>query len=156
MAGETYELDDIDWQILGFLQHDARMSFRQLAQKVHLSAAATTARVHALEAAGVLVGYRAVVDPARVGKGTRAFVRLTASSSTTRSVTAAQEIGRDHPAVREAFLLLGDSDLLFYVEAADLQELDALVTALGALGQTTTSLVVEALLDRHRNPPDAC
>ncbi len=144
MASDTHHLDDVDWLIIGELRRDARMSFRSLAQIVHLSPAATTARVHALEAAGVITGYSATVDPNKLGRGTRALVRITATSATTRSVTAAQEIGKNHTAVREVFMLLGDSDLLFYVEAADIGELDALVTDLGSYGQTTTSMVVDS------------
>ncbi len=149
MAGDAHTLDDIDWEIIRQLRKDARMSFRRLAQIVHLSPAAATARVHALEGAGVITGYSATVDPSRLGRGTRAFVRLTATSATTRSVTAAQGIGENHPAVQEVFVLLGDSDLLFYVEAADLTQLDALVTDLGDYGQTTTSLVVNSLSNRN-------
>lgn len=141
-------LDDTDWAIVRCLQRDGRLSFRQLATQVHLSPAATTARVHALVDAGVVTGFHAHVDPERIGRTVRAFVRLTASTATTRSVAAAEEIGREHPAVQEVFLLLGDADLLFYVEATSLHELDALVTALGALGQTATSLVVNRLLHR--------
>lgn len=129
------------------------MSFRNLAKAVHLSPAATTARVHALESAGIITGYRAEVDAALMGRPTRAFIRLRATDATTRSVASAEKIGHAHPAVREVFLLLGDTDLLFDVEASDLRELDALVGDLGGLGQTTTSLVVDQLVSHHRTPP---
>ncbi|MEL7155309.1 MAG: Lrp/AsnC family transcriptional regulator [Actinomycetota bacterium] len=156
MTPGPVDLDATDWSILHLLQDDGRMSFRNLAKAVHLSPAATTARVHAMEAAGIIRAYRAEVDAARTGRPTKAFVRLTAAAATTRSVQAAERIGRDHPAVRQVFLLLGDADLLFYVEAADLQELDALVTDLGSFGQTATSLVVDTLLTDHRTaPPDS-
>ncbi len=146
-------MDETDWSIVHLLQQDGRMSFRNLAKAVHLSPAATTARVHALESAGVITGYRADVDATRVGRPTRAFVSLRAANATTRSVHAARRIGQDHPAVRHVYLLLGDADLLFYVEATDLQELDALVTSLGALGQTTTTMVVDTLVEAQRTPP---
>jgi len=148
MTGAEVMIDDVDRLILASLQVDARVSFRQLAKKVHMSPAAVTTRVHALEQAGLIRGYRAQLDPEKLGRGTRAFIRLTAVSSTTRSVQSAEQIARDHPAVREVFLLLGDSDVVVYVEATDLQELDALVTALGSFGQTTTTLIVETLLSR--------
>ena len=147
MASNPHQLDDVDWRIIRELRRDARMSFRNLAQVIHLSPAATTARVHALEAAGVITGYSASLDPKKLGRGTRALVRISATSATTRSVAAAQEIGKNHPAVREVFMLLGDSDLLFYVEASDIAELDALVTDLGGYGQTTTSMVVDSFLN---------
>ena len=59
----------------------------------------------------MVTGFHAHVDPERIGRTVRAFVRLTASTATTRSVAAAEEIGREHPAVQEVFLLLGDAEV---------------------------------------------
>jgi Lrp/AsnC family leucine-responsive transcriptional regulator len=137
-------MDEIDWQIIGHLQDDGRLSFRQLADRVHLSPAAATARVHALEEQGVITGYRAVIDPAVAGRSVEAIVRLVGNGSTTRSIAKATEIARRHPAVRRMHQVLGDCDAIFHVDAASLQELDQLVTALGDYGRTTTALVVDS------------
>ncbi|RMH82238.1 MAG: Lrp/AsnC family transcriptional regulator [Actinomyces sp.] len=141
------ELDEVDRAILTILQTEGRVSFRELARRVHLSPAAATARVHALEEAGVIRGYRAELDPARLGRTVRAFVRLTASAATTRSISLAEEIARHHPAVREMHQVLGDCDVILYVEARDLRELDALVTDLGRYGSTSTTVVVDTIID---------
>jgi Lrp/AsnC family leucine-responsive transcriptional regulator len=150
MAPTPIVLDDTDWEILRRLHASGRLSFRQLARQVHLSPAAVTARVHALEAAGVITGYRAEIDPARIGRTVHALVRLSASSSTSRSVERAEELVSNHPAVRAVHLLLGDSDLALVVEATSLEELDQLVTTLGELGRTTTNLIVRT---RTRQDP---
>ncbi len=141
------ELDDVDAAIVTILQTEGRLSFRELARRVHLSPAAVTARVHALEDSGVIRGYRADVDPGRLGRSVRAFVRLTATSATTRSISLAEEIARHHPAVREMHQVLGDCDVILYVEARDLRELDALVTDLGRYGATSTTVVVDTIVD---------
>jgi Lrp/AsnC family leucine-responsive transcriptional regulator len=147
MAPDSIDLDPTDREILRRLQADGRLSFRQLAREVHLSPAAATARVHALEDSGVITGYRAEIDPSKIGRGVRALVRLSAASATSRSVERAEEIVANHPAVRAVYVLLGDCDLALLVEAIDLQELDQLVTALGEFGRTTTNLIVET---RHQ------
>ncbi len=140
-------MDEIDWQIVDHLQVDGRLSFRQLGERVHLSPAAVTARVHALESAGVITGYRAVIDPAAAGRTIQAIVRLVGSGATTRAIAKATEIARKDPSVRRMHQVLGDCDAIFYVEAETIQGLDALVTRLGDFGQTTTTLVVETPID---------
>lgn len=69
-AGDSQRLlDDTGWQILEELQGDARLSFSELGRRVGLSTPAVTQRVRRMEDAGIITGYRAVVDPATVGLG---------------------------------------------------------------------------------------
>ena len=71
-------LDKFDWLILNELQRDGRLSNAELAQRVGLSAAPCWRRVRALEKAGYITGYRAVIDRHKVGLDVLAFVRLDA------------------------------------------------------------------------------
>ena len=71
-------LDKFDWLILSELQRDGRLSNAELAQRVGLSAAPCWRRVRALEKAGYITGYRAVIDRHKVGLDVLAFVRLDA------------------------------------------------------------------------------
>ena len=63
----TESLDATDWSILVEVQRDGRIPLTELGRRVSLSASATTERVERLEAAGVITGYRADVDLAKVG-----------------------------------------------------------------------------------------
>lgn len=149
-------MDEIDWSIVELLQADGRLSFRQLAEKVNLSPAATTARVHALEQSGVIAGYRAVIDPKAIGRDVRAVVRLTGSGATSQAASRTEELALNHPAVRRAHQVLGDCDTVIYVEATSLAEVDDLVTELGRFGQTMTTLVVSsAVMDKPFVNPDS-
>lgn len=148
MPEQAAPLDDIDHHILRSLQTDGRQSLRSLAGQIGLSPAATTARVHALETQGVITGYQAVIDPAKLGRGMSALIRVTSASNTTKAVELTEQVASEHPAVRSIFRTLGDSDQVFYVEATDLQELDALVDDLGRYCATNTAMVVE-----HRRHP---
>src|SRR5438876_7701266 len=72
---ETTECDSYDGHILAELQQDARITMAELGRRVHLSQPAVTERVRKLELNGVIRGYRAIVDPQRLGYGIRAMVR---------------------------------------------------------------------------------
>ncbi len=148
MASQPPSLDEIDYQIIEALQADGRQSLRTLARVIGLSAAATTARVHSLEDQEVIMGYQAVIDPSKIGRGTKALIRVTSASSTTKAVKLIEQVAREHPAVRSIFRTLGDCDQVLFVEATDLEELDALVDDLGRYCATNTAMVVE-----HRRHP---
>src|SRR4051794_16805686 len=76
MAYEAEVLDATSWELLRYLQEDARMSFAELARRLHLSAPAVAERIRRLEDTGIITGYRAIVDPARLGLGLTVFIRI--------------------------------------------------------------------------------
>ena len=75
MKMSVTELDRIDLLLLAELQRAARQTHAELAERVHLSPSACLRRVQRLEREGVITGYRAEVDPERLGLGLQAFVR---------------------------------------------------------------------------------
>lgn len=90
MATVTFEskpmLDAKDWQLLELLQKDARAGYAELGRQVGLSAPATAERVKRLEDAGVIRGYRAEVDPQRLGYAIEAVIRLRCDGSACASI----------------------------------------------------------------------
>ena len=74
-------IDAVDQQLIGLLQENGRASYAELARQVGLSAPSVHERVGKLEAAGVITGYRAVVDPAQLGLGVTALVGVIESDS---------------------------------------------------------------------------
>src|SRR5579863_8329706 len=79
---KTYDsesmMDQINWRILASLQQDARLSMAELGRQIGLSPPATAERVRRLEDAGVIEGYRAVVNPKALGRNVLAFLRISA------------------------------------------------------------------------------
>ena len=71
------ELDDIDKQIIAHLQENARISNREIAKRIGLTATPTIERVKRLEREGVIKGYTAVLEKEKVGKGMTVFVKVT-------------------------------------------------------------------------------
>ena len=77
-------LDAIDREILAILQTDGRLSGADIGRKVNLSQPAVSARMQRLERSGVITGYRALVDPARLGLNIHAVVRLRTTHARSR------------------------------------------------------------------------
>ena len=90
MAAITFEskpaLDAKDWQLLELLQKDARSGYAELGRHVGLSAPATAERVKRLEDAGVIRGYRADVDPQKLGYVIEAVIRLRCDGNVCASI----------------------------------------------------------------------
>lgn len=137
------DLDDIDRAILAELQVDGRVSFSELGRRVALSAPAVTERVRRLEAAGVITGYRAVVDPAAVGLTIEAIVRVRDNSGRVRTVL------EEMSAVLEAKHVTGEDCWVIRVVVPTMADLEAIVGRFGTFGATTTSMVFSTPIE-HR------
>lgn len=132
-------MDDINWHLLELLQTDARTPFSELGRKVGLSAPAVAERVRRLEDAGIITGYRAQVDPSKLGYSLEAFIRMTCRGNTLDRVTRAVS---ELPQVQEFWNLTGEDGYVLRVILRSVKELDALLKQLQLFGSTTTSLVL--------------
>jgi Lrp/AsnC family transcriptional regulator, leucine-responsive regulatory protein len=113
-------LDDIDDRILRELRRDARQSNLALADRVGLSPSACLRRVQALERAGVIKAYRAVLDPEKLGVGFVAYVTVGLNSHTKASQEAFERAVARAPQVRECHNITGTVEYLLRIETADL------------------------------------
>ena len=133
------KLDEKDRQILRVLSRDGRISNLDLAEKVSLSPSACLRRVQALEAAGVIAGYRAALDPAKLGVGFIAYLSVGLKEHTKAAQEAFERAVARAPEVRECHNITGNVEYLLRVEAADLASYKAFHTdVLGALPQLST------------------
>lgn len=108
-------LDETDRHILWELQQNGRLTNQELADRVGLSPSPCLRRVRALEEAGVISGYRAVVAPHTVGMNITAFVRIKMATHTTEAVEAVEKHLRAIPDITEAYVLAGDHDYLLKI-----------------------------------------
>ena len=139
------KLDEIDQKILRALVGDGRQSNLQLAERVGLSPSACLRRVQDLERSGVIKGYRAVLDPAKLGIGFLAYVTVGLNSHTKPAQEAFERAMARAPQVRECHNVTGTVEYLLRVEAADLAAYKHFHTeVLGILPQvqSITSFVV--------------
>ncbi len=138
-------LDRMDERILRELARDGRVSNADLSARIGLSASATLRRVQALERSGVIAGYRAVLDRARLGDTFTAYVGVGLSDHTKASQEAFERSITQAPQVRECHNITGTIEYMLRVETRDLAAYKHFHTeVLGALPQvnTITSYVV--------------
>jgi len=138
------KLDDLDWRLLEELQADGRLSFNELARRVHLSPPAVAERVRRLEQAGIITGYAATVDPARAGQPLLAFVQLRCSlgSCLLKTTSAA-----DYPELVEIHKLSGEHCTMLKVRATSLAHLEGLIERLGVHGEMRTHIALSTQYD---------
>ncbi|MEU2549088.1 Lrp/AsnC family transcriptional regulator [Streptomyces roseolus] len=148
-------LDDVDWAIVRQLQQDGRISLSELGRRVSLSPSATTERVRQLEAAGVITGYHAEVDLAKVGYPVLAVVRLKYPGNRHEPL---RRLLAERREILECLRTTGDDCYVLKVAATSMGHLETLVDELAGFGSTTTNVVYSRTLPRrgpdrpHREP----
>jgi Lrp/AsnC family leucine-responsive transcriptional regulator len=151
-ASRSMKLDDVDWRLLGELQSDGRLSYNQLARRVHLSPPAVAERVRRLEQAGVIAGYAARVDPSRAGQPLLAFIQLRCRLGSCLLKTTTSE---DYPELVEVHKLSGEFCTMIKARAASLGHLEGLIERLGALGEMRTHIVLSTQYEGRPVEPRA-
>ncbi|MBS0449150.1 MAG: Lrp/AsnC family transcriptional regulator [Proteobacteria bacterium] len=143
------KLDAIDKGILRELQQSGRLSNQDLAQRVHLSPSACLRRVKALEDAGVLAGYVAIVDPKAVGRYGISYTIINLASTTPSQLEAFERAVRDEPEVLDCFYLAGSNDYLIrfvYQDAEDLERFHSeVLTRLPGVVRSNSLLVLRTV-----------
>jgi Lrp/AsnC family transcriptional regulator, leucine-responsive regulatory protein len=120
-------LDAIDRRILERLQQEGRLSNAELADKVGLSSSPCWRRVKALEEAGIIKGYAALLDAKTVGLSVNVFVSVSLSTQNEKSLAAFERAAAARPEVMECYLMTGDSDYLLRVVVPDLEAYERFV-----------------------------
>lgn len=120
MSAEITTLDRIDRQLLELLQREGRASAAALAERVSLSASAVQRRLQRLEQTGVIAGYAARLEPAALGLGLTAFVRVQLERHDPSHVQRFTALARDCEEVVACHALTGDMDYLLMVMVPDL------------------------------------
>ena len=132
-------LDGISWKILNAVQRDGRISLKALAAEAGLSLPATSERLKRLEEAGVIDGYRAVVQPESLGYGVTAVIGVTTLKPAKSRLL---EQLRAMPEVLECLHVTGQDSYLLRVVTRDLAHLEDFVGSINAYGETRTSIVL--------------
>jgi Lrp/AsnC family transcriptional regulator, leucine-responsive regulatory protein len=141
--------DDTDIRILGLLQEDCRTPLARLGEHVGLSAPAVLERIKKLEAAGVITGYRAIVEGRRIGFDVTAFIGVVTSDPESiehfeQQVTALED-------VLECHHVTGAFTFLLKVKTTNTSTLERLITqirSLDGVARTETSVVLSTHIER--------
>ena len=151
-------LDATDWRILKELQANGRITNVELARKVGISPPPCLRRVRALEQAGMIAGYFALLDEKSVGFEVIAFAMLGLHSQAEADLRAFENRVLAWPLVRECYMLSGETDFLLKCVAPDLSTFQSFLTeeltAAPNVASVKTSLVIRCAKDEPAVPFD--
>ena len=121
------KLDSTDLRILAALQADGALSNVELARRVHLSPSPCLMRVKALEAAGVIERYVALVNAKNLGLGLNVFISISLKTQSKEVLADFERRIAEHDEVMECYLMSGDSDYLIRVALPDIAALERFI-----------------------------
>ena len=114
------ELDRIDLRILRVLQDDARITHQKLAEQVHLSASSVHERVKRLQREGYILGYRAQLNPDKLGAALLVFVEVLLDRTVHDVMDSFKAAVQARPEILECHLVAGGFDYLLKTRVADM------------------------------------
>ncbi len=135
-------LDEIDHKILVELQRNARLTYKNLSERINLSAPSVKDRIEKMESAGLILGYTAVLDPKLLGYHLSVYIsikiRFGMYEKFEKFIVTVAEITECHK-------LTGEECMLMRGFVRDTSHLEALNVRLSKFGELTTSLVLSTL-----------
>lgn len=131
-------LDDVDKRILELLSNDGRMSVKDLAQHVGLSAPSTSERIKRLEERGVIRGFTVEIDPASIGFMLQAIIRVRPLPGKLHVV---QQLVEAIPEISECDKVTGDDCFIARLHVRSIEELDTILDRIADKAETNTSIV---------------
>jgi Lrp/AsnC family leucine-responsive transcriptional regulator len=148
------DLDDFDRKILAVLRNDGRITYTDLAQQVGLSKTPCQQRVRRLVESGVIVGFRAIVDPAKVGLEHVAFTEVKLSDTREAALAEFNAAVRRIPEVEECHMIASSFDYLLKVRTADIRKyrivLGEKISNLPHVASTSTFVAMETVRESAR------
>ena len=151
-AFESNLLDDVNRQVLRELQTDGRIGMAELGRRIGMSAPAVAERVQRLERAGVIAGYHAEIDPARVGYPVAAVVRIRPAPGQLQRIP---EVARETAEVVECYRITGEDCFLMKLYLRRMEDLEEILDRFTPYGLTTTSIIHSAPVRRRGVPLEA-
>ncbi|MBT2130047.1 Lrp/AsnC family transcriptional regulator [Aliiroseovarius lamellibrachiae] len=152
------ELDRFDRAILDALASDGRISITDLAGHIGLSKSPTQARLRRLEAEGVILGYRALVDPLRLGRDHVAFVEIKLTDTREAALKAFNKAAIRIPEVEECHMLAAHFDYLLKVRCRNMRDfrrvLGEAISTLPYVAQSSTHVAMQAVKEEGQAVPD--
>ncbi len=148
------DLDEFDRKILSLLGRDGRMTYTELAQRVGLSKTPCQQRVKRLVDSGLITGFRAIVDPAKLGLDHIAFTEVKLSDTREEALRQFNQAVRQIPEVEECHMIASSFDYLLKVRTPDIRRyrivLGERISSLPHVASTSTFVAMETIMESAR------
>lgn len=152
--GVIVELDEFDRKIIAILGRDGRITYTELAQRVGLSKTPCQQRVRRLVDSGLIIGFRAIVDPAKVGLDHVAFAEVKLSDTREEALREFNAAVRRIPEVEECHMIASGFDYLLKVRTPDIRRyrivLGEKISSLPHVASTSTFVAMETICESAR------
>ncbi len=149
-------LDHLDRKILAELVTNARLPVTELARRVGLSKTPVAARIRALEQAGVITGYRAILSPDKLGLSHVTFVQIRLTETSERALLAFNAAVSRLPQVASCHMIAGGFDYLLKIRSQDIAAyrkfLGDTLSSLPHVASTATFVAMETVIDNTPDP----
>ncbi len=151
------KIDRYDRRILDILQREGRISNQALAERVGLSPSPCLRRVKALEEAGIIVGYHAMLDAKKLGYDLMALIHISMERHTTEQFDSFETAVKKLPEVQECLLITGqEADYQLKVVVSDMDAYQELllgrITRIPGVTGVHSSFVLRRVIDHRRLP----
>lgn len=137
-------LDDIDYKIIKLLQEDGRMPVKRIAQIVSLTPPAVAERIKKLEKSGVIKGYKAIVEPRKLGKDIKAIIIVTMNAGQRKEFI---KFATENNNILECHHVTGGFSMLVKAIFRDTAELEELVGKIQKYGNTQTLIILSSPIE---------
>ena len=137
-------MDITDYKIINILQEDGRISMKDLGKIVGLTSPAVSERVKRLEESGVIQGYKAIVNPDKLGRVIKSFINIALPSKNYQDfIEYAQKDNR----IVECHHITGEDCLLLKVIVKDMYDLEQVIYKIKQVGKTKTSVILSTIIE---------
>ena len=138
------EMDKIDYQIIKLLQEDGRMPIKRLAHIVSLTPPAVAERIRKLEKTGVIKGYKAIVDPKKLGKNIRAIIIVTLNPDKRKEFIY---FASQNDCILECHHVTGGFSMSIKALFKEMSDLEELVGKIQQYGNTQTLIILSSPIE---------
>lgn len=150
----TVEMDEFDRKILAILGRDGRITYTELAAQVGLSKTPCQQRVKRLVDSGLITGFRAIVDPAKIGLDHVAFAEVKLSDTREEALGQFNKAVRQIAEVEECHMIASSFDYLLKVRTSDIRRyrivLGEKISSLPHVASTSTFVAMETICESAR------
>ncbi|MFT6104236.1 MAG: Lrp/AsnC family leucine-responsive transcriptional regulator [Paracoccaceae bacterium] len=150
-SDEISQLDQYDLRIIAELKADGRLAVTELAQRVGLSKTPCQMRLRRLQSDGFILGFRAVLDPEKLGMSNVAFIEIRLKDTTEASLAAFNKAVRAIPEIEQCHMIAGAFDYLLKVRTRTIAEyrktLGEKISNLPHVASSSTHVSMESVKD---------
>lgn len=139
MSNSESLLDEVGWQILSILQNDARISFKELGQRIGLTGTAIAERVRKMEDEGIIEGYGLKLNLKKIGLPVTAFFKLRVSAENCDKL---REMAKSLPEIIEAYRVVGNEYYILKVVLPSMEHLEVIMKKFLQLGPVDISIIL--------------